>query len=352
MIRHLKKPRHNRHHEFLISFLVALFGFVNFYIPFVGASSLVNSKDLLGSSLPGIQTAHSIRFETKNTLNSGEKIKITFPVAFSNILVGNVACPTSSVASVSGQDVICTANAQIYAGPIVINVLSVVSPTTTAIYLVRIQTEDLSSNIIERSNVNVAITDGVAMTAYVDATLQFVVSGTSSNVDINGIVTTATSTATSTNFGTLVVDATSTIGQTLAVSTNASQGYYVTVEQNHELINATGDTINSFNNSPDGTASTSPIDWENPTGLLDAKDTYGHMGLSTSDADLGGGWSTNKYVGLSSTSPMVVMSHSGPADGLTQNKGFSAIAYTVKVSALQEAGDYSSVLTYICTPTY
>jgi hypothetical protein len=46
------------------------------------------------------------------------------------------------------------------------------------------------------------------------------------------------------------------------------------------------------------------------------------------------------------------MYHNGPSDGLTADIGTTTVAYTVGITALQEAGDYSNTLTYICTPTY
>jgi hypothetical protein len=49
---------------------------------------------------------------------------------------------------------------------------------------------------------------------------------------------------------------------------------------------------------------------------------------------------------------MVVMHHDGPADGSTDNKGAANVAYTAEITALQEAGDYESTLTYIATPTF
>jgi hypothetical protein len=179
---------------------------------------------------------------------------------------------------------------------------------------------------------------------------------------VNGVPTTGSTTATAIPFNTLDVSASSTLGQQLKVITNADDGYSVTVEQDHELLSNSGSNINSFDNSQDGTGSTTPHAWNSPTGLLDIYNTYGHMGLTTDDADLstvsGGGFAagadftSSKYAGLNATNTMIIMAHNGPADGSTQNKGLAKVAYSIRITALQEAGDYTNTLTYICTPQY
>ena len=80
------------------------------------------------------------------------------------------------------------------------------------------------------------------------------------------------------------------------------------------------------------------------------------MGLTTNDSDLSGkgymDFTGEKYVGFNDTDPIVVMNHDHPSDGKTQDIGKAAVAYTVEVSTLQEAGDYENILTYIATATF
>jgi len=352
-------------HEHLFT-LIALFVFSTSYVfvPLVRATSLVNIRDIISSSRPGLPSNHTISFSTISAIDTGGKIRIEFPAGFTNILQANVICPASSTASVVAQEAICTATSDMPAGPQIITVNQVTNPNTENSYSVVITTENSSSIVLERSNTIVAITNGVVLTAYVPSTLTFTVSGTSTGVSINGVTTTATTTATSTPFGTLIVGATSTAAHDLSVTTNASYGYVVTLEQDHELRNSNLDTINSFDNSPDGTGSTTPHVWNEPTNTLDQRNTYGHMGITTNDSDLGAGapndgyadYAGEKFAGLSSTTPVVVLAHAnaamGSADGKTQNKGFATVAYVIRVSGLQEAGDYTNTLTYICTPTF
>ena len=129
------------------------------------------------------------------------------------------------------------------------------------------------------------------------------------------------------------------------------------------LTSDSNSNINSFNNSPDGTGSTTAETWVTPRNELDQYHTYGHMGLTSDDADLNSLGTYNsfaptdtdgitQYVGLNNTDPMPIMHHDGPSDGTTQNVGLSHIAYSVEIGSLQEAGDYENTLTYIATPTY
>jgi len=46
------------------------------------------------------------------------------------------------------------------------------------------------------------------------------------------------------------------------------------------------------------------------------------------------------------------MYNGGPSDGTTDHVGVTQVAYSVRITSLQEAGDYTNTLTYICTPTY
>lgn len=355
--RHIKKPRHNRHHEFLAALVVALYVSVYVMVPFVGAASLANAKDRLSTSAPAVSATHNLSFQTGVPLGVGDKIRVSFPAGFTNIIDANVSCPGASTASASGQDAICTATGLIGAGVLAITIASVNNPATSSSYLIEIATEDADGDILEKSSVMISIIQQVTVTATVNSTLAFVVSGKDSGSVVNGITTTSTSTATSSPFGILAAGATSTVAQDLSVSTNAANGFVVTVFQDQELHNNSGSTINSFNNSADNTGSTTPQSWTEPLAVLDQTHTYGHMALTISDADIlaNGGpfsFSGSLFAGLSGTSSMEIMRHTGPADGAAADKGLASVLYAAKISALQEAGDYTNTLTYVCTPTY
>lgn len=351
---------------FIIFSMMSIYGF---FPPVVNAASLIDVSDTISTSRPSGTATHTIEFQLVTALTANQTINITFPAGFTGLNVANVDCPTNSTENVAGQVVTCTVDpGQTLPATVdtAVVVTGVVSPAKVAAegiadtYQIYIETQNETMGVIERADAMVAIIDQVIMTASVEATLEFTISGLAAGAVINGITTTAATTATTTPFGTLSTTGSTTLGQLLNVETNATDGYVVTVEQDHEMLSNSGDNINSFNNAPDGSGSTTPVAWTAPTNILDQYQTYGHMGLTSADQDLGGTFRNfgsgifngSLYAGLNGTDPMAIMSHDGPSDGITASIGSSTVAYTAEIKNLQEAGDYTSTLTYICTPTY
>lgn len=325
-------------------------------------ASLQNAKDTITDSAPGTtNVTHRIVFQSATSTAANGYFDIIMPAGFTNVLVGGLTCPGTMAESAVGNTLTCTgANA---AGWATTTITGVTNPSATTSQVININYYDVAGNLAERVQVVVYIIDNVLMTATVDATLTFIISGTSTGATVNGMTCDATTTATSTPFGTLAVGVKKDICQELRVATNATHGYMVTVEQDNELRNSTNDNINSFIDSPDGSGSTTPASWQAPSGVLDAKETYGHMGLTSEDDSLSTGdaftpGGNTYYVGLNGYNvTREVMYHTGPADGATlssgtADKGYTAVMYSAEIMALQEAGDYQTTLTYIATPTY
>jgi hypothetical protein len=212
----------------------------------------------------------------------------------------------------------------------------------------------ITAGSADSGQTRVAIINNVLVTANVDTTLTFTVSGTSTGTTVNGSPTTtaATSTSTSLPFGTLAPNVSKTLGQDLTVATNAIHGYVVTVEQSQNLLSSTGADIDGFK---DGAYDNTPVAWAAPTNNIALENTWGHWGLTSTDSTLlgaGSDFAVNQWI-AASTTPRAVMAHSGPADGTTSLIGRATIGYQIQVSALQEAGDdYNTTLTYIATPTF
>lgn len=324
-------------------------------VPSAKASSLTSAKDTLSTSAPSVLANHTITFGTNVVIPDEGTIVVTLDADFGDITGASaVVCPNnaSSTLATTTTSVTCTySDGGLATSSSNTLTISNVQNSIVGSQSVDIETKD-GATVLESANLLVAIIDTVTMSASVPATLTFAITGTSTGAIINGIAVTATSTATSTPFGTLVVGAISSVSQALSVITNADGGYVVTVQQNQELTNAAGANINSFNNAANGTGSTTPVAWANPTGILDTDNTYGHMGLSSDDSDLGTDFTGSKLAGLNGAAAMTIMSHNGPADGTTQDMGKASVVYSTKITALQEAGDYTNTLTYICTPTY
>lgn len=342
----------------MIFSLVAMYG----YMPIANAASLTNVSDLISDSdVSATGVTHTVSFTTGQPLALNYTIDITFPAEVTGILVGNVTCPSDASESVVGQVVTCTVVTPLAAGDYSVVVANTVNTATAGDYMVEMVTQTNASVEIENGQMRFYIIDDVTMSAHVDPTLEFTIQGTSTGAVLIGALTcTQNTTATTTDFGTLAPGSSETVCQELRVTTNATNGFTVTVEQDHELLNTTGDNINSFNNSPDNTGSTTAQAWAIPDGVLDVDYTYGHMGVTSNDTDLSGlgGYNdfynsgTANYAGLNSTDPMPVYHHDGPADGSTQDKGYIMVGYTAEINALQQAGDYQNTLTYIATATY
>lgn len=340
-------------------FLVALviFSMVTSYLtmPMARAASFDSAKDTISDSTPGAVATHTIAIDMGTALVAGNYVSIDFG-SFTGAVEGGVNCTAfgaSTASTTPGGEVGCVATGAVASTSVqTITVSGVTSPAAGG-YSVYVRTYLANGTEIENAQTIVYLVDAVTVTAHVNATLTFGVAAVNAGTTINGQVTTATSTATSTPFGTLAPDTDVIVGQRLSVSTNASDGFVVTVQQDDEMTSAAGSNINSFNNAANDSGTIVPEVWANPVGTLGSDNTYGHMGLTSDDGVIGGiDFTGAKFAGLSGTNALAVMSHNGPANSATTGIGTTDIAYRARISALQEAGDYTSTLTYICTPTY
>lgn len=336
----------------MVSLLVAIYG----YLPgnAQAINSLTQAKALLTESAPGTAATTTFSFTSATSTAIGGYFQVAMPTGFESVVGKTVTCPANYTATTpDAVTVKCTATAPVAGGAKTVVLANVVNPTATTSKVYTISHYDTGTNLAERVQVVVQIIDNVWMTARVDATLNFVVAGMNTNDTVNGATCTATSSATSTPFGTLVPTASSTVCQELTVTTNSSAGFVVTVEQDDEMTSDGGDNINSFKDAADGAGLAVAEAWVSPNTVLDNDWTYGHMGLTSDDTTVAGmDYNGTKYAGLIGSSVMNVMTHDGPADGSTQSKGRAAVAYTAEINALQQAGDYENTLTYIATPTY
>ncbi len=319
--------------------------------PVSNAASLANAKDTLSDSDLGVAATHTIVFTTNVALAVNDYFEVTLPAPFGNITVGAITCPASSTSSAPTTETArCTATGPIATGSKTILLTGITNPVTAGSQSINVASRQNGGALNEAIDVAVAIIDNLDVSASVSSALTFEIRPLATSTNINGANTTRTSATTSLAFGTLTVASTSIMGQELRVSTNAKNGYVVTVQQNQNLLSSGGADIDSF---VDGT-STAPQAWAAPSGLLDAEWTYGHFGFTSDDGTLTAGdyFGNNLWKGFVTTTPVEVMMHTGPSDGSTQDKGMAKVGYRIEITALQETGDYSNILTYIATPTY
>jgi hypothetical protein len=324
------------------------------------AANLTEVSNTLTDSAPGVLSGHDIRFTvpTSSTLLVTATTSITFPAGFTGL--GTLSISDITVTVNGTPDAPATFN-------VTGQVVSFTGVTATATDDVRVvfvsneitnpgvgSYEFIISTPSDTGRTRVAIVNTVEVTAQVNTTFDFQVLGTTTSaVAINGTTTTGTTSATAIPFGVVAVGIQETLLQTLTVVTNARNGFSVTVEQDGNLESSTGADIDGFAN---GAYTNTPTTWSAPSNTLLQENTYGHWGLTSNDSDLNAGEFTssggNKWV-AASTTPRVIFTHNGPADGVTQDYGRVDVGYQIQIASLQEAADdYNTTLTYIATPTF
>jgi hypothetical protein len=342
------------------------------------AASVTNASDTLSNSAPGLASNHTVAFTTSNGMSIGHNFTLTFasqfdtsPVTITDVDL-SVAAVDQTIASGTagvgqwgvtglGTDAITfttPTNAGVASSSAVVvrigsnatgGTIRIVNPSATTSYAI-----DIAGTMQDSGQVKVAIVDQVTVLASVDASLTFTVAGVNSGQAVNSSPTTtiAASTPTTLPFGTLPVGVSRVLAHDLTVATNASQGYTVTVQQTGDLQSTTGATIDGF---IDGADTATPAAWINPSASISNPDTYGHWGITSSDHA-----STSRAVEFSndtwvsgSTTPVIVMGHDGPSNGIEAGSSAARVGYQVQISALQEAGDdYTTTLRYVATPTF
>lgn len=344
------------------------------------AANLTYIKDTLGNSAPSETSNHTIQFLSPTGVAAGQTITVVIPSGFTGsssineddvdfeingtdeTVVDGAAGANDWGLTWSGNTLILTAGGSESLG---INATATIKIGTNA--------DAGGSGVAQLTNpagitsyeftatagpsdsgqFRVAIVDDVLVTANVDTTLTFTISGVADGEAVNSSPTTTATTTTSNTlpFETLVPNTSKTLAQDLAVATNARNGFVVTVEQSQQLLSSTGADIDGFVN---GNWTTTPTAWSAPTNNIANEATWGHWGLTSEDFVTG---RTSEFAAdlwvAASTTPIVIMGHTGPSDGVTAGQGASRIGYQAQITALQEAGDdYNTTLTYIATPTF
>jgi hypothetical protein len=343
------------------------------------AASISNASDTLSDSRPSVGSVHTIQFGLPNGMANGQDFRIAFDGAFDStsspltasditMTVGGNATtvvagtPTGTNWGVLGlgSDTLSfyapTNFGVASSGVIVLTIGSstnnmLLNPSATSSY--EIQIGGGTSTIQDSGEVRVAIIEQVTVSASVDTTLSFSVSGVGSGAQVNGTSTSGASTNVSLPFGQLTPGVVNTLAQRLNVTTNAGNGYSVTVETTGPFESTVGATIDGFANGGDAYT---PIAWTAPSGVYSNPDTYGHWGITSTDnattRDPADEFDSGEWA-APSTTPIVIMGHASSSDGTTDGVGSTTVGFQVEITALQEAGDdYSTELRYIATPVF
>jgi hypothetical protein len=174
------------------------------------------------------------------------------------------------------------------------------------------------------------------------AQLSFSIAGLPSGTDTQGIVTAATTTATSSAFGTLAINTSPSIAQRLTVSTNATQGYQVTLQEDGPMTNISGNTINDV-----ASPNSAPLPWVSAC----VSSSTSCLGYHTGDSVLSGATparfaATDSFAAFSTSSDEVIY-NGGPI-----NNEVTDMVYRLQIGNQQIAGNYQNKLVYIITAIY
>lgn len=345
-------------------------------LQFANAANVVSFSDTLTDSAPSVVSDHTIEFRTPTGVAAGETITVTFEAGFTGIagldegdldLEINGADQTLAAApagatwgvGTAGQTITITSATGVAAANATVTIqigtnadggVNQITNPVAGSYEI-----DVTAGSEDTGETRVAIVENVTVTATVDTIFTFTVNGVAQGTLVNTADTTGgPTTATTIPFGELTADTASTAAQNLEVSTNASNGFVVTVAADQQLTSANGADIDGF---ADGDFDTVPAAWAAPGATPGLENEAGHWGLSSADDTLTAGLSDlynggDDFVSASST-PVEVFRHDGPTDGSTAGEGTTNVIYKIEVTALQEAADdYTATLTYVATPVF
>jgi hypothetical protein len=230
---------------------------------------------------------------------------------------------------------------------------TITNPTTAdTTYYARITTySDTGTTVIDTATVAFAIltSTSIAVTASVDPTLTFTVAAVNSGTVNGATINVTTSTAILIPFGTLSSGSTKIAAHDLSVTTNATNGYTVTVKAAADPpLSDVNENIDKFTGT-----NASPSTWSSPAGTAKSVNT-GFFGYTTNDTALGTGTTDrftsaggNKWAGPTTSALEVAYSSVGVSSAETTRVGWQA-----EVNGLQPPGSYSGTVVLVATPTY
>ena len=240
---------------------------------------------------------------------------------------------------------------------------------TSDVYGVTIATQDSGSNVIDSAVPRVAPVEAVLISATVDESLSFVITGVSGSHC--GTATTTTATATSIPWGHFA--ATNTFyyaAQNLVVSTNANSGYTVTLSENDQMgrngnvCTGTTPTVGDYTFSSatcirDTVCSAATPCTEAVMGDWPAATNFAGLGytLATTSGTTaatfyynqgGRTWNAKELADIQGgRTAQTIMSSTGPVNGDSID-----VCYKITIPGTQPSGYYYNIAKYTATATF
>lgn len=229
-------------------------------------------------------------------------------------------------------------------------------------YTYFVKNYDVTDTVIDSSSGKMAVIESVRVTATVDPTITFSIAGVASGANPCGTgatnqtdvdTTTGTNAPLAVPFGTLSLNTFKDAAHLLTVSTNATNGYTVTAQENDQLGKDGGTTpFIPDGDGDNGTGSETVTDtWDTATG----NPGFGYTLKSVSGSTVpftstGANFNMRRFPSVADPdAPLVatVMSSTSVANSHTAN-----VCYRISVDATQAAGDYENQITYTATASF
>ncbi len=350
----------------LVTIISIVVGVSMVHVELAHAAALSSLSDSLSSSKANTLSDHTIQFVTPSGVSAGQNISITFPAGWNlgNLSTTSVDFATSTSATCSGfTDALLsnTASGLTWGVSTTSSSLTITSGTATIPANRCVQIE-IGGNATSQVNgtttytnpstattsvitvggsfgdtgtitVTIITNDTVTMTGTVNQSLTFTISTTT--IYFGNLSSTGAKFASSTNAS---GDSTETIAHTLAVSTNGSSGFTVTVR---------GQTLTSQQNSANTISA---------IGASIASSTTGIEQFGIRATESGG-------TGVSISSPFSFATSYGYAATATTSATFAvgtgptltstmSLRYVTNIAAITEAGTYAANLNYVATANF
>ncbi len=230
------------------------------------------------------------------------------------------------------------------------------------VYTINVKTRDGSDNTLDESNIKVAVIEGVLVSATVQETLSVTIAGVNSGQTACGQTTSITTTATSVPWGTIAnFGQFYNAAQTVTVSTNASSGYVVKIEENDQMGkdgkvctgSSAGETDSCIQDTTCGSTSCSESTSQDWTSTSYYGLGYSLANISGTDAaftynESSRTFSAKQFADMeASETKQTIMSKTTPVASSQ-----TYLCYRLNVSATQPAGYYYNKVQLTATATF
>lgn len=213
---------------------------------------------------------------------------------------------------------------------------------------IRVTTIDNASVDIDLGTVSYTVVNAVTVTATVDPSFTFVVTGVNQGAVNNGITASVNSTYSTLPFGNLTVGVPRYAAHQLNVTTNTQNGYYIYMRMSAQMTGVyTSNNIDPF--AGGGTTWGAPVAWVEPTGTT-PNDNTGWIGANTTDTDVTG-WDSlpsGKFGPVNSNTTNAVMRQANSDNGSVP----IYVTYAIESNVFQPADTYTGTILYTAVPTY